>query len=187
MKLTRLLLLSIASLLPALAHGSAYKGGPVGGYQRPALALKAQVKHVTSARTVGKLADGSTVIAAKGAMGDQVFILNANGKLSDAKQASVAVKQASPAFSTVTMGDGSGRGLATMTDHGMRANVNGKNVVLTVRGGKLTTRRDGATARPATQQQLEKSAYAIFEARGGAHGGNTSDWDAAVAKSRDGR
>lgn len=187
MKMTRFLLLSIATLLPALASANGYKGGEAGGYKRPAMALKAQVKHVTSARTIGKLADGSTVIAAKGAMGDQIFVLNKDGKLSDAMLASQAIRTVAPAFASVKMGDGSGRGLATMTDHGMRASVNGQNMILSVRGGKLTAVRDGVTARPATQQQLEQSAYQIFEARGGVHGAHGNDWDAAVAKSRDGR
>lgn len=185
MKIARLLLLSIATLVPSLALANGYKGGGVGGYQRPAMALKAQIGHKVSARTIGRLADGSTVIAAHGEKGDQVFVLNAAGKLSDAKPASRAIQQVAPAFANVSIGDGSGRGLATMTAHGIRANVNGQNVVLTVRGGKLTTRRDGATARPASQAQLEKSAYSIYERTGNTD--SNANWQAAVAQSRDGR
>lgn len=184
MKLSRLLVLAVATLVPSLALANGYKGGGAGGYQRPAMALKAQLGHKVTARTIGKLADGSTVIAAHGEKGDQVFVLNAAGKLSDAKGAAAAFHGITP-LATVKIGDGTGRGLATLTDHGMRASVNGQNVLLTVRGGKLTTRRDGVTARPATQRQLEQSAYAIYERTGNTN--SDANWSAAVAQSRDGR
>lgn len=184
MKNAALIVLSLFALTATAS--AATKGEQVGKYSSPAAAARALAGGAGTARTMGKV--GGDHAVAFDAAGRPAFVLlvSPRGSRSGRLSAAQAVDAAAPGrFATVTPGDGSGRGLPTLTATGLRVSADGRNFVVGARGGRFTVRRDAATATPATHQEIETAAYYRW-----LNGGNpdpTANWLAAEHQMRDGR